>query len=336
MLTTKIIKRSIFFSKSYLSRECRKIIQMDTTEAPHSKSKFLQQRLPACRPILTPFVSTVLYLCICVVSLGLGLGYYFGNINIWEIKIRYDDQCENKNPCIIDFEVEEDIDNKELFICYELTHFHQDNFMFTSSKSWEQLEGEYASRSDMKSCAPCREDENGYIAPCGTVPLSIFNDTYSFDSNFPQFTDKGIAIPSVKKIYKQTNEKYQSPNAWLRDNPMFPGGQLNERFINWIQTAAFPKFRKLWGRTEGKVSIKKGHYQLSIANNYPVSSFKGSKTIIITETSFSGGRSIFMAWIFFAICIASGIIAIIVFLMHVMNCFPLYRALARESNPFMY
>ena len=303
-------------------------------EAPHSQSKFLQQRLPACRPILTPFVSTILYLCICIVSLGLGLGYYFGNNNIWEVKIRYDDQCENMNPCNIEFEVEEDIEDKELFICYELDKVHQDNFMFTSSKSWAQLEGKYASSGEIKKCSPCREDKNGQIAPCGTVPLSIFNDTYTFSSGFPQFTADGIAIPSVKKIYKQTNPKYESPNAWLRDNTMFPGGQLNERFINWIQTAAFPKFRKLWGRTEGKVSLRKGNYRVTIENNYPVSSFKGSKTLIITETSFSGGKSMFLAWLFIAICVASGLIAVFVFLMHVMNCFPLYRAIARESNPF--
>ncbi|KAK8887045.1 hypothetical protein M9Y10_038081 [Tritrichomonas musculus] len=305
------------------------------TEVPHANSKFLQQRLPACRPILTPFISVIFYLCVCVVSLGLGLGYYFGNANVWELSIRYDDQCENRNPCVINFEVEEDIENRELFIYYELTRVYQDNFMFTSSKSWAQLEGEYATGKSIKKCVPCREDENGPIAPCGTVPLSLFNDTYSFSSGFPQFTDQGIAIPSVLKIYKQTNEKYESPNAWLRNNPMFPGGQLNERFINWIQTAAFPKFRKLWAKTDGKVSLRKGSYRVTIANNYPVASFKGSKSLIIAETSFSGGHSMFMAWFFIAICVASGLMAVVVFLLHLMNCFPLYRAIAQESNPFI-
>ena len=307
----------------------------EATEAPHSKSKFLQQRLPACRPIMTPFISIILYICICVVSLGFGLGYYFSNVNIWEVKIRYDDQCDNRNSCSIEFEVEEDIEDKELYVLYELTRFYQDNFMFTSSKSWAQLEGEFASNKQLKKCAPCRENENGVIAPCGAVPLSLFNDTFTFSSGFPEFNENDIAIPSILKIYKQTNEKYKEPNAWLRENPMFPGGQRNERFINWIQTAAFPKFRKLWGKTNGKVSLRKGTYRVYIENNFPVSSFKGTKSLIITETSFSGGKSMFLAWFFIAVCVASGFIAVLVFFMHLMNCFPLYKAIAQESNPFL-
>ena len=303
------------------------------TEIPHSKSKFLQQRLPACRPIMTPFISVIFYLCMCAVSLGLGLGYYFANVNVWELSIRYDDKCGNNISCLIDIDVEEDIEDSELFLYYELTKVYQDNFMFTSSKSWAQLEGKYATDKEIKKCTPYREDENGIIAPCGTVPLSLFNDTYTFDSNFPQFTDEGIAIPSVKKIYKQTNEKYTEPNAWLINNPMFPGGQLNERFINWIQTAAFPNFRKLWGRTNKKVSLKKGTYQVLIENNFPVSSFKGTKSLIIAETSFSGGHSMFLAWFFIAVCIASGAIAVVVLLLNTMNCFPLYRAIAQGSSP---
>lgn len=303
----------------------------DNPKAPYSTSKFLQQRLPACRPLFTPCVSAIFYTGMCAVSLILGLIYYFNNVDIWEKVIRYDDQCEG-SVCSITFDIDKDINDKELYIYYELTKVYQVNFMYTRSKSWPQFEGEFVSNKDLSQCEPELYFEDNTLAPCGAVPRSIFNDTYSFDSNFPEITDKGIAIPSVLKLFKDANSKYTTEGQWLTDDELFEGGQRNERFVNWVQIATFPKFRKLWAKTGKKVTLKKGSYSVEIQNNFPVESFKGTKSLVIAETSFAGTKSMFLAWFFIAISIASGLIAIVVAILHFMKCFPLYYALAQGSH----
>jgi hypothetical protein len=64
-------------------------------------------------------------------------------------------------------------------------------------------------------------------------------------------------------------------------------------FIVWMRTAGLPSFRKLWG--EISVALTPGTYQLTILNNYNVTTFSGHKTFIMSTTNRLGAKNYFLA-----------------------------------------
>lgn len=308
--------------------------ESNNSEIPHSKSTFKQQKLCHCSFFLNPITSAIFYFILSAICLLIGVMYVVTNKDVWEREIRYDDKCDGEEICNITLDVDEDLEDSELFVYYKLTNVYQSNFMFTSSKNWDQLEGNYQTGKKLKQCKPLDTIDGSVIAPCGAVPYSVFNDTYDIDLNLPDIQKTGIAAPKFKKLFKKTNEKYSSPGAWLNGNEIFPDGQEDERFINWIQTAAFPEFRKLWGRTNKKVNIKKGEYNIMIHNNYPVKSFNGKKYIVFSETYWSGGDNKFLGTFFLVLFGLSLVMGIIVLALYLSNTFPLYKHIKNLDRPY--
>jgi hypothetical protein len=88
----------------------------------------------------------------------------------------------------------------------------------------------------------------------------------------------------------------------------------DEHFIVWMRTAGLPKFRKLWGRID--VDMEPGDYQLTIHDNYPVDSFDGQKSFVLSTTNIFGGKNTFLAGCYIvvgALCIIFAIIFSIAF-----------------------
>lgn len=298
--------------------------QKEEESIPHSASTFKQQKLYSCRFFLNPCTSSIIYFVMSGVCLILGICYIVANQNTWEKEIRYDDICDNQDTCTINLDVEED-HKSELFVYYKLTKFYHSNFMYTSSKNWGQLEGEYESEKDLSQCQPLLKVDNTILAPCGALPHSIFNDTFDFDSAFPVIEKPGISEPQTKKFFKEPNSQYDGLGNWLKNNPIFPEGQQDERFVNWVQTAAFPTFRKLWGRTNKQVELKKGRYTITIHNNYPVKSFKGQKSLIFAEVAWIGGQNKFTGIFFMVLFGLSLILGVVPLILYFTNTFTLYQ-----------
>lgn len=305
--------------------------QSNAIEIPHSKSTFKQQKLYSCRLFLNPIKSSIFYFSLSAICFIIAVVYVTTNKHLWEKEIRYDDICGDNAICSVKLIVDEDRDASEIFLYYKLTNFYQSNFMYTSSKNWEQLEGKYETGKKLNHCKPLDTMNGSILAPCGAVPSSVFNDTFDIDPNLAVFQKSGISAPKFKKIFKKTNDQYTSPGAWLNDNPIFPDGQLDERFINWIQTPAFPEFRKLWGRTNQKIKLKKGEYNIAINNNFPVKSFNGKKYIIFSETYWSGGDNKFLGYFFFVLFGINLLFGIIIIILFLTNSFPLYKHIKNIS-----
>lgn len=86
----------------------------------------------------------------------------------------------------------------------------------------------------------------------------------------------------------------------------FPGSGFcveDQHFIVWMRTAGLPTFRKLYDKVED-MPLQPGKHNITIWNNdasgqkskylYPVHSFSGSKSIVLSTSSWIGGKNGFL------------------------------------------
>ena len=78
-----------------------------------------------------------------------------------------------------------------------------------------------------------------------------------------------------------------------------------------MRTAGLPNFRKLYGEISD--GLEAGTYYLEIQNNYPVSSFSGSKTFVLSTTNVLGGQNYFLAIAYMVVGCLCLVLAIIFF-----------------------
>lgn len=70
-------------------------------------------------------------------------------------------------------------------------------------------------------------------------------------------------------------------------------GIMNDRFFVWMRTAVQPKFRKLYAVIGD--DIRKGdEVKLSVGANFDVSNFHGTKSLVLTTTTWFGGKNSFL------------------------------------------
>ena len=77
----------------------------------------------------------------------------------------------------------------------------------------------------------------------------------------------------------------------ITDSNYYGGGMQDEHFIVWMRLAGVPHFRKLYGRIRD-VDLKKGDTLVfDITSNFEVSSFEGTKGLVLATENFIGGRN---------------------------------------------
>ncbi|KAJ8550183.1 hypothetical protein K7X08_033890 [Anisodus acutangulus] len=240
-------------------------------------SRFTQQELPACKPILTPQWVVTTFIFIGIIFIPIGLAALSASEKVVEIIYRYDDVCvptnNTQNDLVFHDRISFITDNKTnkscirtltvpkkmkypIYVYYQLDNFYQNHRRYVKSRNDEQLRDPNFNGDLKKTCAP--EDMNGNepVIPCGLIAWSLFNDTYRFSINDKPLpmNRRNISWPSDRK-HKFGSEVY--PKNFQKGS-LIGGGTLDESIPMseqedlqiWMRTAALPLFRKLYGKLE--------------------------------------------------------------------------------------
>lgn len=225
-------------------------------------------------------------------------------------------QIPVEQSCVIQFDTPTNM-GPPVFMFYRLSNFYQNHRRYVQSFNENQINGKAETAAQLKSkddCKPLIVNSEGVpYYPCGLIANSFFNDTFSTLTllNAPgakegvqtyNMTEDGIAWPTDKNRFKKTEYNASSvvpPPNWAK---LFPNNYTDDNFPdlaswqslqNWMRTAGLPTFSKLAMRNDDEV-MTAGTYSVSIGLNFPVLTYDGTKSLVITTRSVLGGRNPFL------------------------------------------
>ncbi|RDX95391.1 ALA-interacting subunit 3 [Mucuna pruriens] len=274
-------------------------------------SKFTQQELPACKPILTPRAVISAFLIVTIVFIPIGVVSLIASHDVVEIIDRYDSQCIPPNvtdkvayiqtpgekPCKRELLVEKRM-KSPIYVYYQLDNFYQNHRRYVKSRNDEQLR-DSGKENSVSGCDPESYVNGTAILPCGLIAWSLFNDTYSFSRN----NNNNLTVNKTGISWKSDREHKFGSDVYpknFQNGSIIGGGHLvnkslseQEDLIVWMRTAALPTFRKLYGKIE--VDLEKGDViHVNLQNNYNTYSFSGKKKLVLSTTSWLGGKNDFL------------------------------------------
>jgi hypothetical protein len=126
--------------------------------------------------------------------------------------------------------------------------------------------------------------------------------------------ETGIAWPSDLKKFQDPTPQQKADNAatttFLSDLYPTIGNVTNEHFIVWMRVAALPNFRKLYGRIEQDIPAGT-QVTVQVTPRYPVTAFDGKKSLVLSTTSFMGGKNSFLGIAYLVVGFACILLAVI-------------------------
>ncbi|MBA0723848.1 hypothetical protein Golax_004393 [Gossypium laxum] len=165
-------------------------------------------------------------------------------------------------------------------------------------------------------------NNNRPIVPCGLIAWSLFNDTF-------KFIREGAELKVNRKniAWKSDRGHKFGKNVYpfnFQNGTLIGGGKLNpeiplsdqEDLIVWMRTSALPSFRKLYGRIEEDLDVD-DVVVVNLMNNYNTYSFGGKKKLVLSTSSWLGGKNDFLGHACVFVGCSSLSLAIIFMLLHV-------------------
>lgn len=246
--------------------------------------------------------------------------------------------------CSLQFDIPESMGPPVLFY-YHLTNFYQNHRRYVNSFVDTQLSGKSFTAGSIKDsdCSPMDVDDDGKpYYPCGLIANSLFNDTFSSpvllnvqggssnnetyvmqnSSNIAWSSDKALygnfpSSMSYSDVAVPPNWVHRFPNGYTDSNPP-PNLSTDEAFMVWMRTAGLPTFSKLAQRND-TAAMSAGTYQVDILDFFPVATFHGTKSIVLSTRTVMGGRNPFLGIAYLVvggICILLGVVFLVTHIIH--------------------
>lgn len=186
-----------------------------------------------------------------------------------------------------------------VYVYYQLDNFYQNHRRYVKSRSDTQLRSK-AGELDISNCKPeATTGNNSPIVPCGLIAWSLFNDTYGFSMK-----NKVLNVSKKNIAWKSDQEHKFGSDVYpknFQSGGLIGGAKLNASIplseqvdlIVWMRTAALPTFRKLYGKIETDLEANE-EITVVIQNNYNTYSFGGRKRLVLSTTSWIGGKNDFL------------------------------------------
>nr|POF17649.1 meiotically up-regulated gene 89 protein [Quercus suber] len=222
--------------------------------------------------------------------------------------------------CHVQFRIPDDL-KPPILLYYQLTNFYQNHRRYVKSFDQDQLNGKFRSVKDINGsdCDPLKgemDPTDGVFKPyypCGLIANSMFNDTIfepvllntvadaALNQTYPMTTN-GTAWSSDADLYNPTayalGDVLPPPN-WRVRYPTynasfpFPALHTDDHFQVWMRTAGLPTFSKLYRRNDNQ-TMASGQYEVVIYDNFPVTIYGGTKSILLSTRTVMGGKNPFL------------------------------------------
>lgn len=230
------------------------------------------------------------------------------------------------------------------YIYYQLRNYYQNHRRYVKNRNDKQLWSK-AAEGETSNCFPeDKTKDKQPIVPCGLIAWSLFNDTNRFSMKSKDLTvnKKDISWRSDQSS-KFGSDVYPKN---FQGGDMIRGAKLNESIplseqedlIVWMRMAALPRFRKLYGKIETNLEVN-DEIVIVIENNYNTYESGGTKRLVLSTTTWIGGKNPFLGMAYLFVGGLSLILAIGFILLYVIKPRPLgdpsYLSWNRNSGIYM-
>jgi hypothetical protein len=287
---------------------------------------FYQQRMRAWTPVLKPKRVIYTMLVIGIIMMAVGFTVLSASDSVKEIMIQYDGKSLYSGNIIEDRQhisqgtdyLYEKVPNgttrnisilinhtvpAPVYVFYALTEFYQNERRYMQSFDSNQLSGyETTYAQNKQKCKFYYGAEENPTFPCGLQAHSMFNDTFTVMNSDLQLDSNNIAW-RTDKTFKYGNPKAYpgfcnatAKNCLYDEYPSIitkEEGLLNEHFLVWMRLAGLPNFRKPYAKID-KDLVEGTILTVEVQNNFPVNSFGGTKSLVLSSASWVGGKNAFL------------------------------------------